>query len=331
MMSISHADQRLSWHGAVSLERTQNYTRPWRIPFDQQHLFFPALASGGATQAGVRLSFYSNTNLILGEILPAAENQKVDLVIDGVFFASYELAGQPSFEFTGLGTGQKLIELWLPQRGDFALKQLWIAKEATLRPYGNLYPKWVTYGSSITHCVDASSPTRTWPAIVAQARQLNLTCLGFGGQCHLDVQIARVMRDLPSDYFSICAGINIYSRASLNERTFAASLVGFIQIIREKHPVTPILLISPIYGASREETANSQGWTLARYRMAVEEVASLLRTYGDTNIQYLNGLMLFDSSMVSMMPDKLHPNASGYESMARKFLTHAASAFFENK
>ena len=306
------------------MERTPTYSRPWRIPFQDRSLFFPGLTSAAATQAGIRLAFNSSTGTIAGKILFFPENQKLDLFVDGCFVATADLANQTTFRFEGLGQHEKLIELWLPQRADFALEQLEIDNDATLRPYEDTRPKWVTYGSSITHCGSAHSPSRTWPAMVARERNWNLTCLGYGGQCHLDIEIARMMRDRPADYLSICAGINIYGSPTLNERTFRSSLIGFVRILREKHAETPLLLISPIYSKPREETPNSQGWTLGHYRTAVEEAVRLLREHGDKNIHYLSGLEIGGESLHEYMPDQLHPDGDGTEIMGRNFLLHAA-------
>ncbi len=324
MTLISHADPRLSWHGAVSMEQTATYSRPWRILFEQRSLYYPMLAARGATQAGVRLAFHSSTGQVAGRILPLAENQNLDLFVDGCFVATADLANQTEFRFEGLGREEKLIELWLPQRGDFALEHLQIDDDATLRPYEDRRPKWITYGSSITHCGSAHSPSKTWPAIVARERSWNLTCLGYGGQCHLDIQIARMMRDMPADYLSICAGINIYGKPTLNERTFRSSLIGFVQILREKHRETPLLLISPIYSAPREETPNPQGWTLGDYRTAVEEAVQLLRENGDRNVHYLSGLKIADHTLHDRMPDQLHPDGDGCIAMGANFLLNAA-------
>ena len=46
--------------------------------------------------------------------------------------------------------------------------------------YEDARPKWVTYGSSITHCRTAESPSQTWPGVAARQSGLNLTCLGYG-------------------------------------------------------------------------------------------------------------------------------------------------------
>ena len=239
-----------------------------------------------------------------------------------------DLAGREEFEFTDLPTGAKHLELWLPQRGDFALRQIEVDDDALIQQITDERPRWMTYGSSITHCRDASSPSRTWPALVAREKNLNLTCLGYGGQCHLDAQIALMMRDRPADYISLCVGINIQGTSSLGFRTFGAAIIGFVKILREKHPETPLLLISPIYSARRETTPNKVDWTLSDYRNAVEETASRLQAHGDRRLHYLSGLKLCDESLAHLMPDDLHPNAEGYELMARNFLTHAAPVLF---
>jgi len=326
-MIISHDDARLSWHGQVSLEHTKLYTRPWRIPFAEKVLFHELLQVAAATQAGVRLCFQSDTRGISGKILPLEKARNIDLYIDGNFFATADVTDKSTFAFADLPSGAKRSELWLPQRSDFALEFLEIDDNSTLEPLEDNRPKWVTYGSSITHCGEAASPSFTWPGVVARARNVNLTCLGYGGQCHLDIQIARMMRDLPADYLSICAGINIYS-GSLNVRTFGPSIIGFVQLLREKHPQTPLALISPIYSFDRETTKNPVGWTLQDYRNAVAEAAQTLQDNGDKNIVYINGLDLFNADLGHLMPDDLHPNAEGYKALGENFLKYAAPQLF---
>lgn len=327
-MILAHDDPQLSWLGAISLERTESYTRPWRIPFEERRLFHPALVAVASQQAGIRLAFESSSRRVAGKIGLLEDNQKLDLFVRGEFRESIELAGRASFEFIGLDAESKLIELWLPQAGDFALEYLEIDDGSTITSKRDLRPKWITYGSSISHCLQAASPSKTWPAIVAEASGLNLTCLGFNGQCHLDIQVARTIRGLEADYISICAGINTYGAPSLNERTFGSSLVGFVQVIRERHPFVPILLISPTHSSTRELSPNSQGWTLPHYRIAVEETVNLLRDTGDRNIHYLDGRMLFDAAHAPLAPDGLHPNAEGYALMGTNFLLHAAPLLF---
>lgn len=327
-MTIAHDDPRLSWHGHISLERTDQYTRPWRLPFEQKILFFPALADVAATQAGVRLAFHSDTRRIAGRTIPFEKPRKIDLCIDGEYFATRDFSTTGQFAFDGLPDGPKLLELWLPQRSDFAVEEIEIDDGSSLRPSVDNRPRWMTYGSSITHCDQASSPAFTWPSIVARACNLHLTCLGYGGQEHLDTVVARFMRDRPADYISLKVGINVWGGGTLNARTFGPSIIGFVQILREKHPETPIALISPIYCAHHDTAPNCVGMTLQDYRNAVREAADILRQSGDRNILYIDGLDLFGENLAHLMPDQVHPNAEGYRLMAKNFLQVAAPRLF---
>lgn len=139
------------------------------------------------------------------------------------------------------------------------------------------------------------------------------------------------MRDLTADFFSICAGVNIYGSSSLNSRSFSSALIGFTRILREKHPETPLALISPIYARERETRPNNVGWTLQDYRAAVQETAHLLKQHGDRNIHYVDGLDLFDQSLDRLLPDGVHPDAEGYRRMAANFLNRAAPVLFGAK
>jgi hypothetical protein len=322
-------DPRLSWPGAISLHRTDEWVMPWRIPYDERALFPPdALRERASMPAGVRIAFRSDTTMLAGMFVPFPEMSNLDLVCDGRFVGSVPLDQRDSFRFDGLPAGEKLIELWLPQFGEFRLVDLSVSDGATVTPAPDDRKRWVTYGSSITQCRTAASPTRTWPAIVARGRDLNLTCLGYGGQCHLDPMIARMMRDLPADYLSVCAGINIYGAASLSPRTFIPALIGFVQILRERHPSTPLAVLSPIYSPPRESTPNAVGFTLQAMRNEVAEAVEQLRGRGDRNVHYVDGLRVFGSDLGHLLPDDLHPNAEGYEVMGRNFLREVAEPLF---
>ena len=78
--------------------------------------------------------------------------------------------------------------------------------------------------------------------------------------------VARMMRDMPADFLSMKVGINIYGSGSLSERTFQSAIIGFVQIVREKHPETPFVVISPIFSSFRETTRNAVGFTLEDMR-----------------------------------------------------------------
>lgn len=329
-MIIAHQQTAPFWHGHISLEQTEEYTRPWRIPFAQKALFHPDLAERASTQAGIRCVALSDTRNISGRLLAFEANQKLDLYVDGVLFGTANLAAKDSFAFNDLPAGEKLLELWLPQRGDFALQQLEIDEDASFKPYQDNRPRWVTYGSSITHCREAASPSFTWPAVVARAYDFNHVNLGFGGQDHLDALMACIIRDMPADYISFGAGINICGGSSMNARTFGSSVIGFARIIREKHPYTPMAIMSPIYCKGYDDSNNTNlvGMTLPGYRQAVHDAVEALKSYGDENVFYVDGLELLNRDMELFTADEVHPTADGYKKMGENFLRVVAPRLF---
>jgi lysophospholipase L1-like esterase len=325
---VSPADERICWEGAVSLEKTADYVAPWRVAFAERGFFHEMLQERAAHAAGVRLRLRSDTTSLAGRIEPGAEMPLMDLVVDGELADSLPMEGRGEFEFSGLAGGEKLIEVWVPHWGPFRLASLEIDAGALLAPAPDRGRRWIAYGSSITQCRTAASPTQTWPAIVARALGLNLTCLGFGGQCHLESMIARQIRDLPADFVSICAGINVYGSASLGPRTFRQALIGMVRIIRERHPGVPLTLQSPIWGCARETKPNGVGFTLPAMREEVRAAVGILRDHGDDCVHYVDGLEILGERDAHLLPDKLHPDAEGYRLMARNFIEKCARPVF---
>ncbi len=327
--NIRPDDPRLTWQGAISFHDTEQWRMPWRIPYEDRALFPPdALRERAAMPSGVRISFRSDTETVAGSVVAAAESSPIDLYCEGKVHGSAVLEGRDGLRFDGLPAGEKLVELWLPQHGEFRLCGLELSDGATLEPYDDRRPRWVAYGSSITHCRTAASPSLTWPAVAARACDLNLTCLGYGGGCHLEPMVARMMRDLPADYLTMKVGINVYNAASIGQRTFMPAIIGFVHTLREKHPDTPLAVISPIYSAWRENTENPVGFTLSAMRAEVAEAVALLQGHGDRNLHYVDGLELFGPEMAHMLPDDLHPDAEGYQAMGRNFVEKVASTVF---
>ena len=319
---------QLTWQGAVSLQKTEDWVMPWRTPHAAHVLFPEPLLERSAMPAGVRISFRSNTTQVSGNIVTQNENGMLDLCCDGEQVDSIDLKQKDNFAFTGLSDGEKLIELWLPQFGQFQLRSLEIDDGATLETFTDTRPRWITYGSSITQCRTAASPTQTWPAIVARTHGLNLTCLGYGGQCHLDAMVARMIRDAPADYVSMCLGINIQGASSLGPRAFRPAIIGAVQIVREKHPDIPIVLMSPICSPPREEKPNAVGFHLQRMREEVQAAAEALQAHGDTQVHYVDGLSVFGADFVHLLPDNLHPDAEGYRVMGKNFVNVVAEKIF---
>ena len=238
--------------------------QPWRLPLAQRELFEPSLIKRGAAPAGVRLVLVSDTSTVTLEVAApdiAGDPPWVfDLLVDGQLHQRVAPPDDAEFiRFEAIPDGRHLLELYLPsQYVPVVLRGLQIDDGAQVLASEDQRRRIVFYGSSITHCRHAAGPSETWPALVARQAGLHLTCLGYGGQCHLDPMVGRMVRDLPADLIGLKLGINMMS-GSYNDRTFRAAAIGLIKTIRDGHADTPMAVVSPIYNAPREQTPNAVG------------------------------------------------------------------------
>lgn len=313
--------------GAITIESGDGYVRPWRTNYQQKELY-PSIDDNLVNQmskpVGVRVRFVTSSTLLTLSVLPDEVARMFDLVIGSERIDTLSLvAGETTLTIGDLpGDDETPVEVWLPYRGPVSLATI---DGDGVRPLADPRPKWLTYGSSITQGGGtAHSPSRTWPATAARACDLNLTCMGFGGQCHLDSMIARLIRDREVDLLTLKLGINVMGAASLSPRTFRGAVIGFTQIIREKHPTIPIGIISPIISPPREATPNAVGFTLEMMRDELIDVVDRIRQVtGDEKIYYFNGLELFGEKLVDdYLPDNLHPNGDGCEILGNNAATN---------
>ncbi len=331
MQKLLANDKRITWNGAVSLEHGEGWVKPWRLPCNDLDLFpVEGLQVRAAMPAGVRICFATDSAEIAFHTEPAEDltggikdrtNLKLDLYIDGKLQKSLPFKiGDMEFRFSELPDTMKEVELWLHQMVPFKLRGIELHENAKVEKSEDKRPRWITWGSSISHCADAESPSFTWPAVVAREKNLNLTCLGFGGQCHGEPMVARLIRDLPADIVSVKLGINIYGQGSLGPRTYRSAVLGIIATIRDGHPNIPLIICSPIWSPPRESTPSSAGITLVEMREAMEAAVESFRNRGDKNIYYVNGLNLFGPMQKKNLPDNLHPDAEGYKLLGKSFL-----------
>jgi len=259
-----------------------------------------------------------------------------------------EVAAAPvTLRFDGLPPRTEL-ELWFPANAAVELRA--IRADAPVHPSEDIGPRWVHYGSSISHCVEAERPTQTWPAVAARLAGVDLVNVGVAGNCHLDPFVARAIRDAPATCISLKVGINIAGGDTLKYRTFVPAVHGFLDTVRDGHPQTPILVISPIVcpmleaqpgpvvpdgdgGYVVRPAAGQPGeiaLSLVRMRAVLEEIVARRAAAGE-NIHYLDGLRLFGEPDLADLPDGVHPSPAGYIRIGERFADAALeSGFFSS-
>ncbi len=353
-------------HGAMDYDERGGGLAPRRLPAWTRRQLPTPMDAMVRMPSGVRLRFATDARRLAVEflatafvapgrarrpvafnLLARAQAQRAEstagnaIVLDPAQPGGFELRrGESDTLAFELPAGRKVCELWLPHNAFVELRALHVDDAASLDAApADGRPKWLHYGSSISHCMEAEEPLGTWPAVAARRAGVALQNLGFGGQCHLDQFVARTIRDCAADVVSIKVGINVVNMDSMRERVFAPALHGFLDTVREGKRATPIIVISPIYCPGAETrpgptVPNAAGkfetvagfdayrvgcLTLVRIREILADAVARRRDAGDTNLHYVDGLTLFGAADAGDLPDDLHPNPAGYARMGERF------------
>lgn len=322
-MELTMDDPRITLDGVAELVPDGGWLLPRRLPHVVDRLsVHPELAAVADMPSGGRLVFRTDaTGLALEADVGApagiaGEPAPFDVMVDGALIERSAILGRGTL-YAELGPGEKAVTVWLPHWGAVRMGTLRLdgARYVAPQPASDR-PRWVTYGSSITHCQQALGPSETWPALVAARNGWRLAALGFAGQCHLDGAVARLIRDAPADLISLCLGINVWGASTFPRRTLGAALEEFLATVRDGHPGTPLVVISPIVSPDREQRPNEDGLTLAEIRRIVHEVVTLRRVRGDTALTLIDGEELFGHDDAHLLQDGLHPGPAGYAVLA---------------
>ena len=237
-----------------------------------------------------------------------------------------------TFELSQVSSPRR-VSLWMPHNCQIEIVDLSADAElvaAAPRPFN-----WTHYGSSISHCVEADSPLGVWPSRIAQDLSLNLTSFGMAGSANVEYFAAKTIASIPAELITLKLGINVVAGATMTKRTFIPAVHAMLDVIREQQPDVKIVLISPIYCPGLETqpgpvVTNAAGQVLGSEFSPVEWIGELTlqsvreilleitAQRNDENLSYLDGLALFNSKDVGLMPDHLHPNADGYLLMAER-------------
>jgi len=356
--------------GALEIEQTPDGVRPWRLPANRRRHAPAALTLMAEFTAGVRVRLVTSASALrveasvarlvgAGQEAPAspapfvavvegAVADRVDLDRTGLVREELRsdspdrvfergIAVRSTVELAlGSAPGERLVEVWLPQ--DAAVLLHAIEADAPLRPAdADPRARWLHHGSSISHGGSADGPLGTWPARAAALLGVNGTNLGFGGNAMLDPDVARAIGATEADVITLKLGINLVGADAMRRRTFLPALHGFLDLIREARPDTPIAVITAIGCPNVEETpgpirAGSDGratgtpretriadgtLTLRATREAVAEVVAARSD--DPALHLVDGLELLSAAEGHLLPDNLHPGQEGYDLMADRF------------
>lgn len=360
--------------GALDVEHTEHGLMPYRLPAWARAQADQQLVMAAGQPSGVRLALRTRATVIELDAhrttmafrgVPPRPNGRYDLFIDGqaagqavstggtaviVDGATGEAEIQPgpaaTIRFAELPAEEKDVEIWLPHHERIELMSL--RTDADVEPvHAGPRPLWLHHGSSISQGSNAASPATTWAALAATRGGVELVNLGFGGSAMLDPFTARTMRDLPADLISVKIGINLVNGDVMRLRAFTPAVHGFLDTIRDGHPATPLLVVSPILCPIHEDTPGPGALDLTdgtlRFRATGDpadvragkltlqviraELTRIIeqRAAHDPNLYLLDGRQLYGEADAAELPlpDRLHPDAATHRLIAERFTAAA--------
>jgi len=174
-------------------------------------------------------------------------------------------------------------------------------------------PRWLCYGDSIAEGWVVTNPGRAWPAVAGRAHDLDVVNLGYAGSCRGEIASAEELAELEADVISLAQGTNCWTRTPHSATLFREQLSAFIDIVRQGHPETPIVAVSPIIRPDAEDTPNRLGTTLVDLRRSFEDVVRERIDGGD------GALTLVEAGPIvteDQLADGIHPGDEGHQALA---------------
>ncbi len=252
-------------------------------------------------------------------------------------------ASRLSFDL-GTGDQEREVTIWLPHNGHAILHE--VLADAPLRQaLASNASVWVHHGSSVSHGLEADDPLGPWPQQAARALGVDLTNLAIAGNAQLDPFVARTIAGHRADIITLKLGVNTINVDSMRRRAFVPALHGFLDLVREGHPDTPLVVMGPIACPAIEETPGPT-WkgedglyrgtpratvpgdgtlTLGLVRELVRETVES-RMPSDPLLWSDDGLELFGEADAHLLWDGLHPSQAGYELIASRFAARASDS-----
>jgi len=171
----------------------------------------------------------------------------------------------------------------------------------------------VIYGTSITQGGCVSRPGMLFSNILSRKLDAEFVNLGFSGNGRGEPELARLINQILDTKFII---LDYEANTS---HTIKNSLAKFVDVLREKQPETPILIVSKIRYA-REPEGSSNYKLLISNRNFQKELVEERKLKGDKNIYFLDGSTILGEDYLECTVDGVHPSDLGSYRIASALL-----------
>lgn len=325
---IAPNDARMEINGLAWF--AENGGEWFRLPIRLKDTLPPAVWNLGRSPSGARVRFRTDSNVLAVRVeydsppdmvnLHAFGQTGVDLYLDGIYRGTAiakkdSKTGAPVehvyFNFGARPRMERTVTIYLPLYKAAKLLAIGVDRPAQIRraaPYALGRPV-VFYGTSITQGGCASRPGMSYQAILSRMLNLDFVNLGFSGNGKGEPEVARMVAEIDAAAFVLDFAQNNKTIESVR-----AVYEPFINTVREKHPTTPIYVITPISAAL--EALVDQKSQLEAMRQHIRLVAGKRMAAGDTRIEIIEGTDLIGPDRLDAFVDTVHPNDLGFQWMA---------------
>ena len=164
--------------------------------------------------------------------------------------------------------------------------------------------KVVVYGTSITQGGCVGRPGMAFTNILSRKLDMAFVNLGFSGNGRGEPALALLINEI-ADTRMIVLDYEANAGMSLKE-----TMGPFVDILREKHPAVPILIVSKIhFSITREGSSSYKDWM--HLRDFQRDLVNDRRAVGDMHIHFLDGSTMLGEDYDECTVDGVHPNDLG--------------------
>ncbi len=206
-----------------------------------------------------------------------------------------------------LPAGMKEITVNFPLYGGVSNVMIGLDTDAKVRehkPYKHNVPV-VYYGSSITQGACGSRAGVSYEAAISRMLDCNYINLGFSGSAKGEEELCRFMATL-----DMCAFVSDFDHNINDAKELEFKHYRLYEIIREKHPDIPYIMISrPNYDFFCKQDNDQRAAIISNYVKAFRN--------GDNNVWFVDGAAFFAGpSRSECTVEGIHPTDLGFNKMA---------------
>jgi hypothetical protein len=173
--------------------------------------------------------------------------------------------------------------------------------------------KFVIYGTSITQGGCVARPGMAYSNIISREMDVQFVNLGFSGNGRGEPALAHLINQIQGTSFII-----LDYEANANE-TIVQTLGPFVDILRSKHPETPILIMSKIRYAQAIQGSQSYNLLMSN-RNFQKDLVEKRQANGDPNIYFLDGSTVLGDDYFECTVDGSHPTDLGSFRIAKALI-----------